>query len=152
VQPKARAGFLFFGGALFMAQEYRLISEVARELACSTSNVRLLADSGKIPVIRTTAVYVACFGSYKRYLNAGEKAVILVLARDRDQAKIVFSYVAGLLRAIPPLYDMIDVELRNHARFAFSNRQNLCGCYDDSMDMLTLQTLVASLENIASWS
>jgi hypothetical protein len=38
------------------------------------------------------------------------------------------------------------------ARFAFSNRQNLCGCYDDSMDMLTLQTLVASLENIASWS
>jgi hypothetical protein len=32
------------------------------------------------------------------------------LARDRDQAKIVFSYVAGLLRAIPPLYDMIEVE------------------------------------------
>ena len=37
-----------------MAQEYRLISDVARELACSTSNVRLLAESGKIPVIRTT--------------------------------------------------------------------------------------------------
>jgi DNA-binding transcriptional MerR regulator len=36
-----------------MAQEYRLISEVARELACSTSNVRLLAESGKLPVIRT---------------------------------------------------------------------------------------------------
>jgi hypothetical protein len=30
--------------------------------------------------------------------------------------------------------------LRNHARFAFSNRQNLCGCYsDDSMDLLTLR-------------
>jgi hypothetical protein len=59
---------------------------------------------------------VACFGSYKRYLNAGEKAVILVLARDRDQAKIVFSYVAGLLRAIPPLHDMIEVERADRAQ------------------------------------
>src|SRR5215207_1800692 len=65
---------------------------------------------GKSFISALTAVYVACFGSYKRYLNAGEKAVILVLARDRDQAKIVFSYVAGLLRAIPPLYDTIEVE------------------------------------------
>ena len=43
--------------------------------------------------------------------------------------------------------------LRNHARFAFSNRQTLlCGCYDDSMDMLTLQTLYASVESLAPWS
>ena len=50
---------------------------------------------GKSFISALTAVYVACFGSYKRYLNAGEKAVILLLARDRDQAKIVFNYVAG---------------------------------------------------------
>ena len=61
-------------------------------------------------ILALTAVYVGCFGSYKRYLNAGERAVVLVLARDRDQAKIVFNYVAGLLRAIPPLYRMIEVE------------------------------------------
>lgn len=37
--------------------------------------------------------------------------------------------------------------LTQHARFAFSNRQALlCGTYSDDMDMLTLQTLVASLE------
>jgi hypothetical protein len=65
---------------------------------------------GKSFISAFTAVYVARFGSYKRYLNTGEKAVILVLARDRDQTKIVFSYVAGLLRAIPPLYDMIELE------------------------------------------
>ena len=65
---------------------------------------------GKSFISALTAVYVACFGSYKHYLNAGEKAVILVLARDRDEAKIVFSYVAGLLRAIPPLYQTIEVE------------------------------------------
>ena len=44
--------------------------------------------------------------------------------------------------------------LRNHARFVFSNRQNLCGCYDDNMDLLQLQTLYASLEDIlkADWN
>jgi hypothetical protein len=42
--------------------------------------------------------------------------------------------------------------LTQYARFAFSNRQNFCGCYSDDMDMLTLQTLVASLENIAPWN
>ena len=47
---------------------------------------------------------------HTRYLNAGERAVILVLARDRDQAKIVFNYVTGLLRAIAPLYQMIEAE------------------------------------------
>ena len=30
------------------------------------------------------AVYVGCFGSYRRHLNAGERAVVLVPARDRD--------------------------------------------------------------------
>jgi hypothetical protein len=43
--------------------------------------------------------------------------------------------------------------LTQHARFAFSNRQALlCGSYSDDMDMLSLQTLVASLESIAPWN
>ena len=59
-----------------------------------------------------TAVFIGCFSSFKQYLNAGEKAAILVLARarDRDQAKIVFSYVSGILHAVPALEAMIDVE------------------------------------------
>jgi hypothetical protein len=65
---------------------------------------------GKSFISALTAGYVACFGSYKRCLNAGERAVVLVLARDRDPAKIAFFYIAGLLRAIPPLYHMIEVE------------------------------------------
>jgi len=44
--------------------------------------------------------------SFKQYLNAGEKAAILVRARDRDQAKIVFSYVSGILHAVPALEAM----------------------------------------------
>ena len=65
---------------------------------------------GKSFISSLTAVFIACFSSFKQYLNAGEKAAILVLARDRDQAKIVFSYVSGILRAVPPLAAMIAVE------------------------------------------
>jgi hypothetical protein len=65
---------------------------------------------GKSFISSLTAVYIACFSSFKQYLNAGERAAILILARDRDQAKIVFSYVSGILHAVPPLAAMIAVE------------------------------------------
>ena len=43
--------------------------------------------------------------------------------------------------------------LTQYVRFAFSNRRALlCGCYSDDMDLLTLQTLVANLENTAPWN
>ena len=65
---------------------------------------------GKSFISSLTAVFIACFSSFRQYLNAGERAAILVLARDRDQAKIVFSYVSGILHAVPPLAAMIAVE------------------------------------------
>src|SRR5215470_10480090 len=65
---------------------------------------------GKSFISSLTAVFIACFSSFRQYLNAGEKAAILVLARDRDHAKLVFSYVSGILHAVPPLAAMIDVE------------------------------------------
>ena len=46
---------------------------------------------GKSFISSLTAVYIACFSSFKPYLNTGERAAILVLARDRDQAKIVLT-------------------------------------------------------------
>ena len=57
-----------------------------------------------------TAVFIGCFSSFKQYLNADETAAILILARDRDQAKMVFSYVSGILHVVAPLKAMIDVE------------------------------------------
>ena len=65
---------------------------------------------GKSFISSLTALFIGCFSSFKQYLNAGEKAAILILARDRDQAKIVFSYVCGILRAVAPLEAMIAVE------------------------------------------
>ena len=65
---------------------------------------------GKSFISSLTACFIACFSSFKQYLNAGERAAILVLARDRDQARIVFNYVSGILHAVPPLEAMIAVE------------------------------------------
>ena len=65
---------------------------------------------GKSFISSLTAVFIGCFSNFKRYLNAGERAAILILARDRDQAKIVFNYVSGILHAVPPLDAMIAVE------------------------------------------
>jgi hypothetical protein len=79
---------------------------------------------------------------------------VSVCAESSGGVQILAAFVteAGGLRY--HVEQLIILWLTQHARFAFSNRQALlCGCYDDSMDMLTVQTLVASLENIlpASW-
>jgi hypothetical protein len=74
---------------------------------------------GKSFVSSLTACFIACFSDFKQYLNAGERAALLVLARDRDQARIVFDYVSGILHAVPCLADMIgperadEIELKN---------------------------------------
>ncbi len=68
---------------------------------------------GKSFISALTAVFIACFREYRQYLNAGEQAVVLVLARDRDQARIIFKYIRGLLSAIPVLYQMVKNEKAN---------------------------------------
>jgi hypothetical protein len=62
---------------------------------------------GKSFISALTTVFLACFRNYKEFLNGGERAVVLVLARDRDQAKTVFDYVKGILSSIPPLYQLV---------------------------------------------
>jgi hypothetical protein len=55
-------------------------------------------------------VFIACFHDFREYLTTGEFGVVLVLARDRDQARIIFRYIRGILHAIPALHQMIVVE------------------------------------------
>ena len=47
------------------------------------------------------AVYLGCFRDWRKYLSPGERAVILLVAADREQAKILHRYILGLLQ--PPL-------------------------------------------------
>ncbi len=55
---------------------------------------------GKSRVAAFLAVWAACFVAYPR-LAPGEVPVVMVLAADRRQAKVVFRYIDGLLRSVP---------------------------------------------------
>ena len=51
--------------------------------------------SGKSRIAALIAVFLACFRKYK--LARGERGVVLVIAADRRQARVVFRYIKGLL-------------------------------------------------------
>jgi hypothetical protein len=65
---------------------------------------------GKSRVLALVAVYLASFRDYGPYLGAGEVATIAVIAANRAQARTIFRYVTGLLRAVPALAQMIKEE------------------------------------------
>ena len=52
---------------------------------------------GKSFVMALIAVFMAVFKDWRRYLSPGERAVVLVVAADREQAKVIRRYVSGIL-------------------------------------------------------
>jgi hypothetical protein len=66
--------------------------------------------SGKSFIAALTAVFLACFKNWRPHLAPGERAVILVLAADRVQARIVLNYVKGFLGANPMMGRLIETD------------------------------------------
>jgi hypothetical protein len=56
---------------------------------------------GKSFAMSLIAVYLAVFRNWRKYLSPGERAICLVVAADREQAKILHRYCQGILS--PPL-------------------------------------------------
>jgi hypothetical protein len=56
---------------------------------------------GKSRIVSVAAVFNACFKKFRESLAVGERGMVLLLARDRDQAKVVFGYISGILNAVP---------------------------------------------------
>jgi hypothetical protein len=75
--------------------------------------------AGKDSVASAVATYAAALGDFARHLRPGERAVILCLAVDRIQARIVFSYIRGYFEQVPLLRPLVrsvtdsTIELRN---------------------------------------
>jgi hypothetical protein len=46
--------------------------------------------AGKSFMLALIAVYLACFHQYRRYLAPGERATIMIIARDRKQSRVIF--------------------------------------------------------------
>src|SRR5262249_37137090 len=62
---------------------------------------------GKSRAIAALAVYLAGLCDHSEVLARGERALVLVLAPDRDQASVVVQYAAGILEASPMLRQLI---------------------------------------------
>lgn len=68
--------------------------------------------SAKTNTAAALAVYLGTIGAalegLSDKLKPGERGVISVIAVDRDQAKVAFNYIAGLLDASPVLASMVE--------------------------------------------
>jgi hypothetical protein len=74
---------------------------------------------GKSRIGALIGVFIGCFYDFKPYLAAGEVGMILILARNRDQAGVVFGCVSGIMQAAQAFEAMIvrqssdEIELSN---------------------------------------
>jgi hypothetical protein len=62
---------------------------------------------GKSLTAAFVSVWLACFRDYRPFLAPGERAVLLVVAADRAQARLVFSYISAFLDEIPLLRPLV---------------------------------------------
>jgi hypothetical protein len=75
---------------------------------------------GKSFIVAVIAVFIACFRDHRPFLGPGETGVVMVIATDRKQARVIHRYVRALLNAVPMLAAMIQrqgnecIDLDNH--------------------------------------
>lgn len=53
------------------------------------------------------AAHLACFVDYRPYLGPGEIGVVMIIATDRRQARVIMRYLAAILNSVPMLRAMI---------------------------------------------
>lgn len=66
--------------------------------------------AGKSRIAALVGVFLACCRNYSEYLARGERGTVLILASDRQQAKVVFQYCRDFLTSDPMLKQLISVE------------------------------------------
>jgi hypothetical protein len=75
---------------------------------------------GKSRILALIATFLATMREYSQFLAPGEIATIAVIAADRKQARAIFRYSLGLLRAVPMLAYLVEdatseaITLTNH--------------------------------------
>jgi hypothetical protein len=101
---------------------------------------------GKSRVLALVAVYLATFRDYTPYLAPGEVATVAVIAANRSQARSIFRYVSGLLKAVDLMAPMVvretdeTIELNNRvvieiqtASFRVTRGYSLIACLADEV-------------------
>jgi hypothetical protein len=67
--------------------------------------------SGKSFCLALIAVFLSCFHDYRKHLAPGERATVMVIARDRAQARVILRYIRALLTEVPMLARLISREV-----------------------------------------
>lgn len=116
-----------------------------------TSEAWIIAGrrSGKSRMAAAIGVFLAAFHDYRRILAPGERAVVMILATDRDQAGVVFDYVAALIDETPLLAQR--VESRTGDAIHLAGRMSI-EVHTSSYRSVRGRTVVAAiLDEVAFW-
>jgi Phage Terminase len=68
---------------------------------------------GKSLMLALIACFLACFVDWSPYLNRGERGVVLVVAADKKQARVIFRYVRAFLTRTPLLAPLVERETQD---------------------------------------
>ena len=105
--------------------------------------------SGKSFILALTAVFLACFFDWRRFLAPGECATVMIIAADRRQARTIVRYVKGLLKSIPMLAQTVESETQESITLA--NRV-IIEVHTASFRAVRGYTVVAALlDEVAFW-
>jgi hypothetical protein len=63
---------------------------------------------GKSFILALIAVFLATFRDWRPYLQPGERGVVMVIARDRSQAKVILDYIKALVTEVPALAEYVE--------------------------------------------
>lgn len=105
--------------------------------------------AGKSFILALCAVFFATFKEHRRRLAPGERATVLVVARDRRQARVIFRFIRGLLTNVPMLARMVERETSD--AFDLTNSVSI-EIHTASFRSIRGYTVVAALcDEIAFW-
>jgi phage terminase large subunit-like protein len=90
--------------AIFQACTGRAVAPTA---ACNYLWLVIGRRGGKSFAMPIMAVFLACFKNWTPKLSPGERAVVLLVASDREQAKILIRYIKGIFES-PLLGNMVQ--------------------------------------------
>ena len=65
---------------------------------------------GKSWELALIAVFLASYRDWRPYLGPGERATIMIIARDRRQARTIMRFIKGILKGVPMLARTIEAE------------------------------------------
>jgi hypothetical protein len=72
---------------------------------------------GKSRILALIATYLACVIDHRDYIVPGETPVVAIIAKDRQQAKVILNYVGGFIRSIVLFAELIEDGVADIAQF-----------------------------------